>query len=66
MLLGGEETSTLHFYDIAPARSGGFTEIGTTSWSVRDAHGSTSMKDALEALEAVPGLTIERSAGHDA
>jgi hypothetical protein len=67
VLLGGEETSALHFYDVAPARGGGFTEIGTSSsWSVRDAYGSTSMKDALEALEAIPGLTIERSAGHDA
>ena len=66
VLLGGEETSTLHFYDVAPARGGGFTEIGTASWSVRDAYGSASMKDALVALEAIPGLTIERSAGHDA
>ena len=64
--LGGEETSALHFYDVAPARGGGFTEIGTASWSVRDVHGSTSMKDAVEALEAIPGLTIERAAGHDA
>ena len=64
VLLGGEETSALHFYDVAPAR--GFTEIGTASWSVRDAHGSDSMEEALEALGAVPGLRIERSAGHDA
>jgi hypothetical protein len=64
--LGDEETATPHFYDVAPARGGGFTEIGTASWSVRDVHGSTSMKDAVEALEAIPGLTIERSAGHDA
>jgi hypothetical protein len=56
----------VHFYDIAPARGGGFTEIGTASWSVRDAHGSSSMKDALEALEAVLGLQIDRHAGHDA
>lgn len=66
VLLGGPETSRVHFYDVAPARGGGFTEIGTASWSVRDAHGSTSMKDALEALEAVPGLQIDRHAGHDA
>jgi hypothetical protein len=66
VLLGGQETSALHFYDVAPARGGGFTEIGTASWSVRDVYGSASMKDALAALEAIPGLTIERSAGHDA
>lgn len=66
VLLGAEETSELHFYDIAPARGGGFTEIGTASWLVRDVHGSTSMKDALAALEALPGLRIERSSGHDA
>jgi hypothetical protein len=66
VLLGGPETSRVHFYDIAPARGGGFTEIGTASWSVRDAHGSSSMKDALEALEAMPGLQIDRHAGHDA
>lgn len=65
-MLGGPETSKLHFYDIEPARSGGFTEIGTTSWSVRDAHGSTSMKDALVALEAIPGLKIDRYSGRDA
>ncbi|GEP60500.1 hypothetical protein [Reyranella soli] len=64
--LGGEDASRLHFYDIAPARGGGYTEIGTNSWSVRDAHGSTSMKDALAALETVPGVKIDRSAGHDA
>ena len=66
VLLGGKETSNLHFYDIEPARSGGFTEIGTASWSVRDAYGSASMKDALAALEALPGLKIERYSGHDA
>jgi len=64
--LGGAETSELHFYDIEPARSGGFTEIGTASWSVRDAYGSTSMKDALAALEALPGLEIKRYSGKDA
>ncbi len=66
VLLGGAETSKLHFYDVEPARGGGFTEIGTASWSVRDAHGSTSMKDAVAALEAIPGLKIDRYAGHDA
>jgi hypothetical protein len=64
--LGGAETSRLHFYDVEPARGGGFTEIGLASWSVRDAHGSTSMKDALAALQALPGLAIDRSSGHDA
>ena len=66
VLLGGMDTSNLHFYDIAPARSGGYTEIGAGHWSVRDAHGSRSMKDAVEALETVPGLRIERYSGHDA
>ncbi len=66
VLLGGKETSRLHYYDIAPARSSGFTEIGMASWSVRDAHGSSSMKDALAALEGLPGLEIDRYAGHDA
>ena len=66
VLLGGAETSELHFYDIEPARGGGFTEIGTASWSVRDAYGSTSMKDALAALEALPGLEIKRYSGKDA
>jgi hypothetical protein len=64
--LGGKETSKLHFYDIEPARSSGFTEIGVASWSVRDAHGSASMKRALDALEALPGLEIVRYSGHDA
>jgi hypothetical protein len=64
--LGGAETSNVHFYDVAPARGGGFTEIGTGHWSVRDVHGSTSMQDALAALEALPGLTIERISGKDA
>ena len=66
VLLGGRETSQLHFYDVAPARGGGYTEIGTVHWSVRDAYGSTSMKDALKALEALPGLKIKRYSGHDA
>jgi hypothetical protein len=64
--LGDAETSRLHFYDVEPARGGGFTEIGLASWSVRDAHGSTSLKDALAALEALPGLAIDRYTGHDA
>jgi hypothetical protein len=34
--------------------------------SVRDAHGSTSIKAAVAALETVPGLQIDRHAGHDA
>lgn len=66
VMLGGPETSELHFYDVAPARGGGFTEIGTASWSVRDVHGSASMKDALLALDAISGLKIDRYSGHDA
>jgi hypothetical protein len=66
VLLGDTETSRLHFYDVAPARGGGFTEIGAASWSVRDAYGSGSMKDALAALEALPGLEIKRYSGNDA
>jgi hypothetical protein len=64
--LGGGETSTVQFLDIAPARGGGYAELGVGPWAVRDVHGSTSIKDAVVALEAVPGLKIERHSGHDA
>jgi hypothetical protein len=66
VLLGGAETSTVQFLDIAPARGGGYAELGVGPWRVRDVHGSTSIKDAVVALEAVPGLKIERHSGHDA
>lgn len=66
VLLGGPETSRVHFYDIAPARGGGYTEIGTGHWSVRDAHGSRSMQEAVDAIAALPGLRIERYSGNDA
>jgi hypothetical protein len=65
VLLGGAETSKLHFYDIAPARGGGFTEIGAGHWWVRDVYGSSSMNDALDALTALPGLRIDRYSGTD-
>jgi hypothetical protein len=64
--LGGAETGTVQFLDIAPARGGGFAELRVGPWSVRDAHGSTSIKAAVAALETLPGLKIERHSGHDA
>jgi len=64
--LGGADTSRGHFYDVEPARGGGFTEIGFGPWSVRDAHGSRSIGEAVTALEALPGITIERLSSKDA
>ena len=55
----------MQFLDIAPARGGGYAELGVGPWSVRDAHGSASIRDAVAALAALPGLTIERQSGHD-
>jgi hypothetical protein len=66
VLLGGAETATVQFLDIAPARGGGYVELSAGPWSVRDAHGSPSIKAAVAALESLPGLQIERHAGHDA
>ena len=50
---------------IAPARGGGYAELGVGPWSVRDAPGSASLKAAVAALECLPGLQIERHSGHD-
>jgi hypothetical protein len=63
--LGGGETSLVQFLDIAPARGGGYAELGVGPWSVRDAPGSASLKAAVAALECLPGLQIERHSGHD-
>jgi len=66
VLLGGGETSTVSFLDIAPARGGGYAELCVGHWSVRDAHGSVAIAAAVAALETLPGLRIGRQSGHDA
>ena len=63
--LGDDGTATVQFLDIAPARGGGYAELRAGPWSVRDAHGSASIKRAVAALAALPGLTIDRQSGHD-
>lgn len=42
------------------ARGGGYAGLSVGPWSVRDAHGSASIKAAVAALETLPGLKIER------
>lgn len=66
IVVGGPATSTINYGDVAPAKGSGFAALDIGSWSVRDVHQSTSIKDALEALEKLPNLRIERYSGHDA
>lgn len=63
--LGGAETSTAQFLEIEPARGGGYAALEVGAWSVRDAYRSASLKKAVDILETIPSLTIDRHTGHD-
>lgn len=65
ILLGGPDTSRVRVASVEPARGGGFSSIDIGGWWVRDAWKSRAIEEAARALEGVPGLTIERSSGHD-
>jgi len=65
IVLGGPETSRVKVASVEPARGGGFSSIDIAGWWVRDAWKSRAIEEAVRALEGVPGLTIERSSGHD-
>lgn len=51
--------------DVAPAKGGGFSEIAIGRWSVRDYHGSRSIREALDSLESMPGASIKHLTGYD-
>jgi hypothetical protein len=65
IVLGQPETSLVRVASVEPARGGGFSSIDIGGWWARDAWKSRSIDEAVRALERVPGLTIERSSGHD-
>jgi hypothetical protein len=65
IVLGGPDTSRVRVASVEPARGGGFASIDIGGWWARDAWKSRAIDDAVHALERVPGLTIERSSGHD-
>lgn len=65
IVLGGRETSLVRVASIEPARGGGFSSIDIAGWWARDVWESRAIEEAVRALEGVPGLTIERSSGHD-
>ncbi len=66
IVLGGPDTSVVRLTQLEPARGGGSATIDIGRWWVRDAWKSGSIADAERALERVPGLTFNRSSGHDA
>ena len=66
IVLGGPDTSLVRVTQLEPARGGGSATIDIGRWWVRDAWKSGSIADAERALELVPGLTFNRSSGHDA
>jgi hypothetical protein len=51
--------------DVAPAKGGGFSEIAIGRWSVRDYHGSRAIREALDKLETMPGVSINHLTGYD-
>lgn len=65
IVLGGPDTSRVRVASVEPARGGGFSSIDIGGWWARDAWKSHAIEEAVHALERVPGLTIERSSGHD-
>ncbi|MGQ3302242.1 hypothetical protein [Reyranella sp.] len=65
IVLGGPETSRVRVASVQPARGGGFSSIDIGGWWARDAWNSRAIEEAVHALDRVPGLTIERSSGHD-
>lgn len=64
--LEGPESSSVQFIDLAPAKGGGYAALDVGSWSVRDAHGSASIKEAADILEKLAGLKVVRHTGYDA
>jgi len=65
IVLGGPDTSRVRVASVEPARGGGFSSIDIGGWWARDAWQSRAIEEAVHALERVPGLTFERSSGHD-
>lgn len=65
IVLGGPDTSRIRVASVEPARGGGFSSIDIGGWWARDAWKSRAIEEAVHAIERVPGLTIERSSGHD-
>ena len=65
IVLGGPDTSRVRVASVEPARGGGFSSIDIGGWWARDAWKSRAIEEAVHAIERVPGLTIERSSGHD-
>lgn len=65
IVLGGPDTCRVRVASVEPARGGGFSSIDIGGWWARDAWKSHTIEEAVQALERVPGLTIERSSGHD-
>lgn len=55
----------IDWYDIKPAKGGGFSEIAVQDWSARDFHGSRAVADAVGALQTIPGVTIRKVDGYD-
>lgn len=53
------------WYDIAPAKGSGFSEIAIDGWSARDINGSRAIVDAVAALKTIPGVTVRRVDGYD-
>jgi hypothetical protein len=62
---GRPDTSRVRVASVEPARGGGFSSIDIGGWWARDAWKSRAIEEAVHAIERVPGLTIERSSGHD-
>ena len=65
IVLGRPDTSRVRVASVEPARGGGFSSIDIGGWWARDAWKSRAIEEAVHAIERVPGLTIERSSGHD-
>lgn len=55
----------IDFYDVAPAKGGGYWEIAVDGWSARDLYRSRGIEDAVAALRTIPGVRIRKVGGYD-
>jgi len=65
IVFGIGQPVVVDWYDVLPAKGGGFSEIAVDGWSVRDVAGSRIIGEALAALGAVPGVAVRHDQSYD-
>lgn len=55
----------IDWFDITPAKGGGYSGISVDGWSAYDLHDSRAIREAVAALKTIPGVRIEHVDGYD-